>query len=306
MWTYKTYFAGDTEYFEYSAQGYTGEAATGRMYPFLESLLQFLEMDIPLLKPMVDGICESWDCYFETGDNTKSRHAMALIGELEQQHIYLKLVALHWFTWRDKQLCTSEKVNELRLLPEQLVAYQKQAQQYIGCVLDIDKVGRETQKNASANPKAFDFQPIPVSFGQVELHACGGVLHPNSIRDIIDFTLRECVTRGVPLRRCKNCGRYFPLLGRVTAEYCSRPNGNKKACRDTGAALVWTKAQDDNTSFREYRREYKRRFAWRKAGKITEEEFSVWCEAARAKKKECDDNRISLDAFKMWLRDSKF
>ena len=124
------------------------------------------------------------------------------------------------------------------------------------------------------------------------------------MRDIIDFTLRGCVTRGIPVCRCKSCGRYFPLPGRVTAEYCSRPSKKRRSCREAGAALVWTKAQDDNASFREYRREYKRRLAWRKAGKITEKDFTVWNEKARAKKAEYDEQKISLEALKEWIRNS--
>lgn len=56
--------------------------------------------------------------------------------------------------------------------------------------------------------------------------------------------------------------------------------------------------------FQLYRREYKRRFAWIKAGKITEGEFYRWSEEARAKKKECDSGIISLDKFKEWLKNS--
>ena len=56
--------------------------------------------------------------------------------------------------------------------------------------------------------------------------------------------------------------------------------------------------------FQEYCREYKRRFAWIKAGKPTEEQFAAWQKAAKAKKKGCDRGAISLDAFKAWLKDS--
>ena len=304
MWTYKTFFARDTEFFEYDPLRCTGAAATEKMFPFLESLLRFLEMDLSSLTPMIEDICKDWNIYFSNNDIVAAERAMGQLCSFGQKHVYFQLEYLHWFTWYNEHTCTPEQVNELRLLPVQLIAYQKQAQQYIDCVLDIDKVGRETQKNAAANQEAFPFQPIPVSFGEVDSHVCGSILYPNSIRDIIDFTLRTCVTRGIPLRRCKNCGRYFPLLGRVTAEYCSRPSGNRRPCRDAGAALVWTKAQDDNATFREYRREYKRRFAWRKAGKITEDAFAVWCNLAKAKKQDCDNEKITLEEFKAWLKDS--
>ena len=54
--------------------------------------------------------------------------------------------------------------------------------------------------------------------------------------------------------------------------------------------------------FQEYRQEYKRRFAWIKAEKISEEEFSFWAKQAKTKKHECDAERLSLDEFKKWLK----
>lgn len=56
--------------------------------------------------------------------------------------------------------------------------------------------------------------------------------------------------------------------------------------------------------FKVYRREYKKRFAWIRAGKITKDEFYAWSENAREKKVECEAGNISLDEFSCWLRDS--
>ena len=49
----------------------------------------------------------------------------------------------------------------------------------------------------------------------------------------------------------------------------------------------------------------KRRFAWIKAGRITDEQFYAWSEKAREEKKKCDREIISLEEFQQWLRDSK-
>lgn len=56
--------------------------------------------------------------------------------------------------------------------------------------------------------------------------------------------------------------------------------------------------------FQEYRREYKRRFAWIKSGKYTKEQFAAWHKAAKARKKDCGKEHLSLDAFKEWGKDS--
>ena len=67
----------------------------------------------------------------------------------------------------------------------------------------------------------------------------------------------------------------------------------------------WAESRRSDQVFQEYRREYKRRFAWIKTGKITEEQFAVWHKAAKARKKECDREVISLGEFKAWLRNSQ-
>ena len=95
------------------------------------------------------------------------------------------------------------------------------------------------------------------------------VLYPDSIYSIIDFHLRECVKREARLRVCKNCGRYFAIQGRSNAEYCDRIFDEKgRTCKNVGAIALWTKNKSSDEAFKLYRREYKKRFAWIKAGKI--------------------------------------
>ena len=122
------------------------------------------------------------------------------------------------------------------------------------------------------------------------------------LMQMIDYSLRSCVERGITVRRCKNCGRWFPQTGRVSAEYCERPVASgQQTCREAGAFQQWTKKQSDDPVFKAYRKEYKKRFAWIKAGRITDEQFYAWSEQAREMKKKCDREVITLDEFKDWL-----
>lgn len=107
------------------------------------------------------------------------------------------------------------------------------------------------------------------------------------------------------VRRCKNCRRYFAQMVRVSAEYCERPvPKGQQHCRDIGALKQWTLRQAGNDAFKAYRKEYKRRFAWIKAGRITDQQFYDWSEQARAQKKECDEETIALEDFQRWLKES--
>ena len=117
---------------------------------------------------------------------------------------------------------------ELKESIKQFSETRKQVEKFLECVLDVDSAGREPQKQAAKNyhydqprnPELFRFEPIPLSFEPVEPGRCAPVLYSSAVRDMIDYSLRSCVERGVTVRRCKNCGRWFPQTGRVSAEYC--------------------------------------------------------------------------------------
>ena len=122
---------------------------------------------------------------------------------------------------------------------------------------------------------------------------------------MIDYSLRSCVEREITVRRCKNCGRYFPQTRRVSVEYCERPvPTGQQTCREIGALQQWTKKQAEDPVFKAYRKEYKRRFAWIKAGRISDTDFYAWSEQAREMKKKCDRDMISLEEFVEWLKHS--
>ncbi len=237
---------------------------------------------------------------------------MRALGKLSEKHVYFKLLYLQWFWRKASGSIEPGMAEEMRQLPEQLSLCQKQAQKFVENILDVDRVDRDIQKNVRANyvfdqPRDADlfcFKPIPVSFGPVGEDDCGTILYPNTIRDLIDFSLRDCVAKSIPVRRCRNCGRYFPIIGRITAEYCSRPKPSGKLCRNIAPVQRWAKNSKKDLVFSEYRREYKRHFAWIKAGKISEEQFAAWAKQAKAKKHECDAEEISLDEFKAWLKDA--
>ena len=102
--------------------------------------------------------------------------------------------------------------------------------------------------------------------------------------------------------RCKNCGRYFAVTGRATTEYCNRPFDSRgRTCKEVGAIAQWTLSKKGDDVFNEYRREYKKRFARMKAGKLSSDEFYAWSKAAREVKAACEAGEITQDKFKAWL-----
>ena len=319
MWYAKMYFSEGKEIFQYDAAGTQGVPSVQKELPFLESLLSFQELDCSELTPMLQYITDNWSKLVAEGDMEARTNAMVKLGALASVHIYFQLLYVHCY---DRQVTMSIKndrgnledqqmLDELRRLPELLPLYQKQIQRFFDLVLDVDTAGREPQLQASKNytydnpndSGLFKFHPIPLSFEPVEYQKCSPVLYSASISDMIDYSLRSCVERGITVRRCKNCGRYFPQTGRVSAEYCERPvPKGQQRCREIGALKQWTLRQANNDAFKAYRKEYKKRFAWIKAGRITDQQFYDWSERARAEKDKCEQGIISLKELEDWLK----
>lgn len=321
MWYVKMYFSEKRELFQCDASGIQGVPSVDREFPFLESLLTFLEMDCGELTPILQRIADRWSRLIAEFDRDAGTEAMVELGQLKSRHIYLELLYVRWYDrfsrmgiYGDRGSAEDEQMlAELRDLPEQLLLYQKQVQRFFDLVLDVDSAGRDPQQQAAKNylhdsprdPSLFRFRPIPLSFEPVEPGRCSPVLYSASIPDMIDYSLRSCVERGITVRRCKNCGRYFPQTGRVSAEYCERPvPKGQQTCREAGAFQQWTKKQSDDPVFKAYRKEYKKRFAWIKAGRISDTDFYAWSEQAREMKKKCDRDVITLEEYVEWLKNS--
>ena len=312
MWTFKMFFHDDGEFFEYDPFGMEGTVGTEKALPYLESLLRFLELEPADWEPLIQQAGSDLEQFLSTGDPVHTDRMMRTLGELSGRHIYFQLLYLQWFAHKAAGNIESQMAEELRLLPAQLRAYRKQAQTFLERILDIDQVGREVRKNmreayhfdCPQDDTVFCFEPSPISLDVIRGGDCAEILYPNTIRDLIDFSLRECIRREIPVRRCRSCGRYFPITGRITAEYCSRPTPSGKLCRSTAPVQKWTESRRSDQVFQAYRREYKRRFAWIRAGRISDTDFYAWSEKAREEKKKCDSGALSLEDFTTWLKNS--
>ena len=95
---------------------------------------------------------------------------------------------------------------------------------------------------------------------------------------------------------------YFSITGRANTGYCNRPFDSRgRTCKEVGAIAQWTLSKKDDDVFKDYRREYKKRFARMKAGTLPSQEFYAWSKKAREKKAACEAGEITVDKFKAWL-----
>ena len=294
MWYAKMYFSEGREIFQYDSLGTQGVPDVQKEFPFLESLLAFQELDCAEVTPILQSITDNWSRFVSEDDKEALVNAMKKLGGLASVHIYFQLLYVHCYYRQTAMFIQNDRgsaedaqiLDELRQLPERLPLYQQQIQRFFELVLDVDSAGREPQAQAARNytydmpkdPGLFCFHPIPLSFEPVEPGRCSPVLYSSGIRDMIDYSLRSC-ERPVPQ--------------------------GQQRCRDIGALKQWTLRQANNDAFKAYRKEYKRRFAWIKAGRITDQQFYDWSERARAEKDKCEQGLISQKELETWLKESK-
>ncbi len=131
-------------------------------------------------------------------------------------------------------------------------------------------------------------------------------LHTESAQDLAYFLLSRCLQANVRFRKCKYCGRFFPITGRSTAEYCNRLiDGSTKTCKELGYTKIYEKTLFENPANKEYKRAYKTRNARIRRGLMTRDEFNAWAEEARQRRDECLDGKITLEELIAWLDQDK-
>lgn len=287
--------------------------------------MSLLYLDTGKLEPLIKRIDKAIREFLPSKDERYVAEALTALDELARVHVYFELVRLEW-RWRFAELKASGNENRSEWLPLKRIAHipanvgetQRQVIDLFDHALNMDAGTKpmtqrmaqyyrqyEQTRRCGAPPQPFQFERQSLSFEDVDDTAFTDVLYPDSIYGLIDFHLRECVKRETRLRVCKNCGRYFAIQGRSNTEYCDRVFDEKgRTCKDVGAIALWTKNKSTDEAFKLYRREYKKRFAWIKAGKVLPEEVYAWGKRAREKKAQCEDGRITLEEFEAWLKQS--
>ena len=316
---FKTYIDGGREYYEYTDAA-DRERTIKKDFPFPESLMELLYMDTQELEAITKKMDKALLAFYQSGAKDDLQVVAAGLDELASRHVYFELLRLDWLERLD--MVESTAPGDFQgLLPHKKISHlcssidtmQKQIKGLIAQALDMDGEKRSVSEKMVAYYNAeggdtlntFQFQPQTMSFEVIDNKIFAEVLYPKDIYDRIDFHVRECVKREVRMRVCKNCLRYFTVTGRASTEYCGRVCDSKgRTCREMGAINTWTQRKQGDEVFKEYRREYKKRFARINAGKLTKSVFYAWSEEARKKKEDCDNGTITPEDFSRWLKES--
>ena len=316
---FKTYIDSGREYYEYTDAA-DREQTIKKDLPFPESLMSLLYMDIWELEPITKKMDKALLSFYQSKDYNELQIVAAGLNELASRHIYFELLRLDWLD-RLNMVDSTAPRDFQDLLPHKKISHlcsnidtlQKQIKGLIAQTLDMDGEKKSVSEKMVAYYNAeggdtlntFRFQPQTTNFEVIDHKVFAEVLYPKDIYDLIDFHVRECVKREVKMRICKNCLRYFAVTGKASTEYCDRVCDSKgRTCREIGAINTWTQRKQGDEVFKEYRREYKKRFARINAGKLTKSAFYAWSEEARKKKEDCDNGTITPADFSRWLKES--
>lgn len=111
-----------------------------------------------------------------------------------------------------------------------------------------------------------------------------------SLEEMLYFELMEMVKRGIWVKRCALCDRYFVLADKRRRDYCDRIYGGKRTCKQIGAKKRFNQSIEYDAYLQEFQRIYNRMYsryyridAWdseRLTNKLTEEGFKAWTEMA--------------------------
>ena len=316
---FKTYIDSGREYYEYTDMT-DREQTIKKDFPFPESLMDLLYMDTQELEAITKKMDKALLAFYQSGAKDDLQVVAAGLNELASRHVYFELLRLDWLERLD--MVDSTAPGDFQdLLPHKKISHlcssidtmQKQIKGLIAQVLDMDGEKKPVSEKMVAyynteggdTLNTFRFQPQTMSFEVIDHKVFAEVLYPRDIYDLIDFHVRECVKREVRMRVCKNCLRYFAVTGKASTEYCGRICDSKgRTCREMGAINTWTQRKQGDEVFKEYRREYKKRFARINAGRLTKSAFYAWSEEARKKKEDCDNGTITPEDFSRWLKES--
>ena len=314
-YTFVSYISEEQEHFAYAEKHLKEQIGKTSTFSFPSSLISFLDLDIDSIAPLFKKVSDVLWSLTTTRDEKYADEAISILEGLSARHIYFQFLLLDWKLRIGHAIIYGDYTENLLQrsallqMANTLRRMQQQISEVFAHVLDIDSGDEPSLKRMAVyyaeEGDHFTFSALPLRFDLIAPETFAEVLVPESVYHLIDYALRECVKREVRIRRCKNCGRWFAITGRSSAEYCDRPYDERgRTCREVGAVKVWAKNKKGDMVFAAYRKEYKKRHARIRAGKLDPEELYAWGTMAREKMKEVDGEKFTLGDFETWLKGS--
>lgn len=152
--------------------------------------------------------------------------------------------------------------------------------------LDYEKVA-EINKNNNADTK----KTLDAVHGDHSKVSLLPYYHIQALDEMLFFEFMEMLKRGIQVKRCRLCGRYFVLIDKRKREYCGREYADGKTCQEVGPLLRYEQLLGADSYLQKFETEYNKIYSrfYRADGKLdsersgkdmTREEFGAWSKAA--------------------------
>ena len=263
-----------------------------------QSLLDYLDLDFA---------GELYELFRHAGEHVEEpEYFVPIVG----QHIYFELL-------RHEQKAAGIGLPEEITPTENVVTYypengwllQEQVKELLRKNLRVDDqrgwtIQQRLADYAITQVQPFRFEPIQTCFERLDENNFAEVLYPRTVRDLVNFFLRELIRREITFKTCRCCGRYFPSYVHGNSEYCERLFQDSKTCKEIGAVSMFRARLEEYPAMQLYQRAYKTRFARIKAKRMTKEAFVVWGEQARVYRDKVMTGEMGIEEFEGWLREN--
>lgn len=120
--------------------------------------------------------------------------------------------------------------------------------------------------------------------------------------EMLFLELMEAVKRGIRVKRCALCDRYFALPDRRKREYCGREGQDGRTCQEKGPGLNFHKTVKEDQYLQKFQQFYNRMYSryyreddWesdRPTKKLSKEAFDEWIAAASAARRDYRAGKI--------------
>ena len=149
-------------------------------------------------------------------------------------------------------------------------------------------------------------RPFSTFYGRVATGEVEQLYGIDSIEDLFRFEFIKMIEHDIFIKKCKNCERFFIPKRRADAEYCERIYGDtQRRCSEIGATLRYERKVASNPILDAHKKAYRRFNSRTRTKKMTQSEFLVWSEEARAKRDACLAGEIPIEEFTVWLEQGR-
>ena len=128
----------------------------------------------------------------------------------------------------------------------------------------------------------------------------------SGISSLLYIEFMKMIQNNVFVSICEICGGFFvsKSKGNYDVKYCDRViEGSTKTCEKVGAVKSFKDKVKNNPVYNEYEKAYKRFYARKRKGLVTQSQFDNWVKNASKLKKEALKDNLSFDEFKNMISD---